>query len=129
MLLAACQALSGDGVFVPQYRPLDQRPAGLHYGVLTVEDGCIWIASGGSRWLALWPTTISVSTGQTVVVAQDGLEVREGDPITVGGGEYGTAHFDFVEDLIGQTVPDECREMSWLVTELLPENWPEQSGP
>jgi hypothetical protein len=86
-LLVACDALSGHGLFVPKYQAMDQQPTAIMTGVLVVDDGCIWIESPESgRWLALWPTTISVSTGDPVRVNRYGIEVSEGEPITVGGG-------------------------------------------
>jgi hypothetical protein len=126
-LLVACDALSGHGLFVPKYQAMDQQPTAIMTGVLVVDDGCIWIESPESgRWLALWPTTISVSTGDPVRVNRYGVEVSEGEPITIGGGAYEEPqHVAFVEDLIGQSIPTECLEKYWLVTELLPEPLPE----
>jgi hypothetical protein len=100
---------------------MPQRPMAVLTGTLTVADGCLWIEAHGDRWLALWPTPVSVTGAESVTVEGDGVRVAEGDQITVVGGEYSPEHQEYVEGLIGQAVPEACRGLSWLVVELLPE--------
>jgi hypothetical protein len=104
---------------------MPQGPTALLTGTLSVEDGCIWIRAHGERWLALWPWTVAVTANGALAVEGNGVRIVEGEEITVVGGEYNPVEMadqtEFVEDLIGQPVPQTCTGNAWLVTELLPE--------
>lgn len=97
-------------------------PAGDIAGLLTLEDGRIWIetASGG-RYLALWPGDVELQPGTRAMEIRTGTGrtvARVGEPIHAEGGESSDAAF--VDDLIDGRIPEACRGAGyWLVSEVL----------
>jgi hypothetical protein len=119
IVFTGCQTGIPD-LFVPQYNPMMQRSTAVLTGRLVVEEGCIWIQTDTQRWLALWPTTIRIRTGEPLTVVGNCVEVAAGEQITVGGGGYEPANVGFVEGLIRESIHKRCRGNAWLVTQLLP---------
>ncbi|MDQ3345445.1 MAG: hypothetical protein M3473_04005, partial [Chloroflexota bacterium] len=86
-------------------------------GTLVEENGCLLVEAGGSRWLVLWPGSARTVESDAGLVVRDGTnEAVVGEPIRLGGGEYGMNNYDFVVDLIDEEVPPACRESEqfWL---------------
>jgi len=114
------------GIFFPTVPIGEAYPAALMEGVLEVEDGCVYVANGGARWLALWPEgyTAALSGGRLEVRDGDGGPVtREGERVTLGGGEVNpvevggsTASTRYATEQAGQVVPDRCGDLFWLVS-------------
>ncbi|MEX0629643.1 MAG: hypothetical protein WEE67_04290 [Chloroflexota bacterium] len=121
-ILVSCQTIPGTTtLFVPRYEPLTERPTALLSGTLTIRDGCVWIVTEFDRFLALWPSNYHVvAEDGSVAVSGDGVQVSAGDDVTAGGGEYPPEQTPFVESLIGVSVPTDCRDRYWLVTQLQP---------
>jgi hypothetical protein len=76
---------------------MQSRPTGLLIGNLTVQDGCVWIVTTHARYLGLWPSNFRWAA------------------------EYAPEQRAFVEELIDQRVPANCRDGDWFVTTILPE--------
>jgi hypothetical protein len=114
------------GIFFPTVPIGEAYPAALMEGVLEVEDGCVYVANGGERWLALWPEgyTATRSEGRLDVRDGDGTPVaREGMHVTLGGGEVNpvevggsAASTRYATEQTGQVVPDRCGDLFWLVS-------------
>ena len=52
-----------------------------------LEGGCVWVDDGKTRWQVQWPAGYTVSTDPVAVTGPDGLEIAEGDTVTVTGSE------------------------------------------
>ena len=105
------------GIYFPTYGSMDALPVGVLEGTLVEDDGCLWLESDGSRWLVLWPNGAQAVEANVGVVVREGTnEAVVGEPIRLGGGEYGIEKYAFVADLIGEEVPPVCREsgLFWL---------------
>lgn len=106
-------------VFLPIYQPMEALPTAQMGGHLVLDDGCLWLEHAEGRALPLWPANSRVEReGDTLVVINGaGARAEVGTNVLGGGGEYGTEHYDFVVELIGQEVPPACRGNGyyWLV--------------
>ncbi len=115
--------VASEGIFLPMYRPLDGYPAALLQGTLVHDGGCLWIESGSTRLLVLWPSDTSVvAQGGQLVVRNAGQQAIVGTAVSAGGGEYYPENYDFVVGLIGQQVPPQCRgsDLYWLASSVEP---------
>ena len=52
-----------------------------------LEGGCVWVDDGKTRWQVQWPDGYTVSTDPIGVKGPDGLDIAEGDTVTVTGTE------------------------------------------
>lgn len=117
LLLAGCLGVPPPGIHFPTYGSMNALPVGVLEGTLVEEDGCLLVEAGGSRWLVLWPGSARAVEADAGLVVRDGTnEAVVGEPIRLGGGEYGMDNYDFVVDLIDEEVPPACRESEqfWL---------------
>jgi hypothetical protein len=129
LLFAACAEPVGDapaGVFFPTVPIGEAYPAGLFEGDLEIDDGCLYLAGHGERWLALWPEgyraerhegLIRVLDRAGEVVGVDGGSIRvgggEGRPIEMGGGDEADR---WAEGLTGGDIPERCGHLYWIVS-------------
>src|SRR3954451_90372 len=77
-------------IFFPTVPVADAYPAALIDGRLDEHNRCIFVASGGDRWLLLWPKGYEADflDGRLEVSDQNGKLVgRDGDEVSLGGGE------------------------------------------
>ncbi len=99
------------------YGPMNGFPAGELNGTLIEEDGCLWVDTGPSRSLILWPPEARVVDDGGVRAIHDRGDVAiVGEPVHLGGGEYSEEHYEFVVQLIGEDIPPACRAggLYWL---------------
>lgn len=92
-------------VFFPTWE-MDARPEALVSGTLVERDGCLFAASGDSASLILWERGLAYRGGTVV----DGGRVlaQVGEPFAGAGGYYSRSDLGFVEELIGEPVPERC---------------------
>jgi hypothetical protein len=112
----ACGDSSVPGVYFPRLRPFQSVPTALATGVIVVEGGCIWLAhpASGDRHLVLWPAGASLTTDATgFVIRSDGITVRPGDPVELGGGEY--TDQAWVREQVGE-IPAACQSEAYWFT-------------
>ena len=114
LLMAACSGpLTVGGVSILRYGPQAGRPTALATGTLRIEEGCTTIDFGEpTPSMILWPpgTSLTIVEGRVHVVS-DGVTAADGDPISLGGGQYDDQAF--VESLVGPVGP--CRaDLYWL---------------
>jgi hypothetical protein len=115
--LAACVGLTSTDVYLPTYAPMNGYPAGEIQGTLVVEGDCLWIDASQERSLVLWPDgTFVIERDGGRVVREGSREVAIGVPVQLGGGQYGDDNYPFVVDLVGEEIPEPCREagLYWL---------------
>jgi hypothetical protein len=97
----------------------DEGPLALQDGRLRLDSDCVFLESGmGTRWLILWPRGYSRSEE---VIYRGGRAAAEiGDHVTLVGGEYDDADYDFLRrSLLDRDVPQACRgERYWLATDV-----------
>lgn len=60
---------------------------GTFGGDAQLEGGCAWVDDGKTRWNVQYPSGYTVSLDPPTLRGPDGLEVRDGDTITVTGKE------------------------------------------
>jgi len=113
-ILAACVGAPSADVYVPTYGPMNGYPAGEIQGTLVIDGGCLWIDGDRERSLVLWPDGTFVT--EQGVVSDGGQEFAFGVPVRLGGGQYGDDNYPFVVDLVGEEIPEPCREAGtyWL---------------
>ena len=102
----------------------DGLPAGDLTATLDLRKGClVLVTSDGTVNLALWlPSSRIQSADGALTVLDAGAPARLGDPVHVGGGQYGPEQREFVEGLIGTAVHPACDvDAFWLVSEVLAE--------
>jgi hypothetical protein len=132
IVLAACSSepVAPPGIHFPTYDADGPQPLALLDGTLQVEDGCVYIAKDGERWLGLWPNGLRAELAGGHLQIVDGHEqvvASEGEPILAGGGERraselgGFAALDeWFAEIGGTTIPRECGDLSWQVSEIEP---------
>ena len=128
-------ACSGDpvappGIHFPTYDAGGPHPLALLDATLEVEDGCVYIAKGGERWIGLWPNDLRVELEGDLVQIVDGdgqVLAAEGEPIRAGGGERRASElggFAELEDWFGRIggtrLPRECGDLTWQVSGIEP---------
>ena len=94
-LAAACGPADSGGKAGAPTTPAPTTPApaegdaisGTLGGDPKLEGGCIWIDDGKTRWQVQWPAGYEVSTDPIAVTGPEGLEIAEGDTVTVTGSE------------------------------------------
>ena len=93
-----------------------EGPTAIASGVLTEESGCLYLrANVDAAVLVLWPR-VYARRGQSVFVGSE-LVASIGDEITLGGGRYPLDQYRFVQTLVDQEIPAECRTGDfWLAT-------------
>ena len=100
----------------------DGVPAGDLTATLDLRNGClVLVTSDGNVNLALWPPSSRIqSVDGALTVLDAGAPAHLGDPVHVGGGQYGLEQGEFVEGLIGTAVDPACDvDGFWLVSEVL----------
>jgi hypothetical protein len=92
-------------VFFPTWE-MDARPEAVVSGTLVLRDGCLFAASGDGASLILWERGLAYRGGTVV----DGGRVlaQVGEPFEGAGGYYSRSDLGFVEELIGEPVPQRC---------------------
>ena len=96
---------SGPEVFFPTWT-MDARPQALVHGTLLERDGCLFASSGDGESLVLWERGLTYRDG--FIASGDRLVARIGEPFDAVGGSYPVSDRTFVEDLIGEPIPDRC---------------------
>ncbi len=128
ILLAACSQapVAPPGVFFPTVPIGDAYPAAQFLGSLEVVEGCLFLTDGSERWLALWPEGYRVERRESSIYVRDRsgtVIATEGEQLLLGGGESrgievgGTeAAHAWARDLTGQTIPERCGHLYWIVS-------------
>ena len=119
LLAAGCgmqgTPLANQGITLLRYGQLEAFPAALVTGQLSLANGCVSLTDDEGRPVtALWPpdSRFASSTDATKLIIQ-GRTLTEGDPVSMGGGEY--TDRAWVESLVG-TIPESCQgDRYWLV--------------
>jgi hypothetical protein len=124
-LLPACSQSnrSTDGseshTYFPTWSPEPggARATGLLAGRLVLRNGCLfWDAGEQGINLPIWPASYRLGADEAIVT-DHGQEVALGKSAALGGGERTLKE---VRDMIGSTVPRQCRASGyWLVTEVI----------
>ncbi len=103
---------------LPTHQELNGGPTALLQGRLVVDDECVRAEGidGQGRWLLIWPPGYS-RRGDTVFRGER-LAARNGDAVTLTGGEYAADQYDFVRTLTS-AIPKPCRGgLYFLVTDV-----------
>jgi hypothetical protein len=91
-------------------------------GVLRREGACLVIEAGDQSALALWSSdyhAVELADGRVAIADGSGnVMAREDEMVSMGGGEYGREHLDFVEDLVGDIPPDCVYELYDIVASI-----------
>jgi hypothetical protein len=93
-------------VFFPTWQ-MDARPEALVDGTLVEHDGCLFSSWGEGESLILWERGLSYD-GRAVLDAGGSVVARVGEPFRGAGGYYAASDRAFVEDLIGEPIPERC---------------------
>lgn len=108
-----------NGVTLLRFGQLNGSPAALLHGRISFANGCASVEEApGAAVTGLWSsgTRLDTSTG-TLRIIVDGVAFREGDEVSMGGGEYKDE--EFVVSLVG-SIPDSCRgDRYFLLTALV----------
>jgi hypothetical protein len=132
ILFVACsrEPVAPPGIHFPTYDADGPQDAGLLDATLEVNDGCVYLAKDGERWLGLWPNDFRAELAGDhlqIVDGQGDVLATEGEPILAGGGERrasevgGFAALDeWFAEIGGTTIPRECGDLSWQVSEIEP---------
>jgi hypothetical protein len=132
VVLAACSRdpVAPPGIHLPTYRAAGPQPGALLDGTLEVEDGCVYLATDGERWLGLWPNDLraELAGDRLRIVDGDGrVLAMEGGPIRAGGGERrasesgGSAALqEWFAEISGTTIPIGCGNLIWQVSGVEP---------
>ncbi|HEY2802438.1 MAG TPA: hypothetical protein VGJ67_00800 [Actinomycetota bacterium] len=130
LVLGSCRShtggpQAGGDVFFPTAPVGDAYPAALISGRLEERDRCMFVASGGERWLLLWPEGYEARlvNGRVEVSDQNGKLVgRDGDEVSLGGGESRSSEVGgaaaaekWATDLTGGDIPERCGDQYWIV--------------
>src|SRR5262245_21082367 len=122
MLLPACERESGSDYYFPTWSPGGETPAGDLRGRLVAQHDCLFLDTDGANdYLPLWPSTFTISGGDSPVVTSDsGQELQVGGVATLAGGERNRRS---AEEAIGEAIPDRCTASRyWLTTEVIGED-------
>jgi hypothetical protein len=92
-------------VFFPTWE-MAARPEAIVSGTLVEREGCLFAASGDSASLILWERGLAYRGGTVVDGGRVLAEV--GEPFEGAGGYYSRSDLGFVEELIGEPVPERC---------------------
>lgn len=98
---------------LPTHRDLGGGPTALMFGRLVQENECLYVASyrSGERHLVIWPQGSSLDgQGSAAVVTVPGVGpvAAVGEPIQLGGGEYGPDQLEFLRTLLDNEIPEQC---------------------
>jgi hypothetical protein len=130
ILLAACSSgqVAPLGIHFPTHDASGPQPTALFEGSLEVEDGCVYLAQQGERWLGLWPNDLRAELDGDTLRIIDGhgqLLASEGGPIRAGGGERSASELggfaaldEWFAEIGGTTIPRGCGELMWQVSEI-----------
>lgn len=130
--LAACSSepVAPPGIHFPTYDADGPQDAGLLDATLEVEDGCVYLAKDGERWLGLWPNDLRAELEGDLLRIVDGhgqVLATEGGPILAGGGERHASELggldaldEWFAEIGGTTIPRECGDLSWQVSGIEP---------
>ena len=119
-MMACTQELTNPPNF-PQLRQGDTEILdrdSLAVGELVSENGCLRIRDidGRPNRLLIWPSTAKMTAdGQGVLVRDNlgaSLSFSVGNKMKMGGGETPFYH---VQEIVKQTIPDDCPGPYWLV--------------
>lgn len=118
----ACNGNSTN-IFFPVQRVGLSQMDGLLEGKLELDNGCLRVKYFDGSDLLIWPHGFSLRTeGEEIQVIDSGGQVaaRVGDNILVGGGEVPAEFDEFIaEEIIGQSLPDNCTGPYWIVSEVI----------
>jgi hypothetical protein len=128
-ILAACSSggrVAPPGIFFPTHDAQGPQPGALFEGTLEVEDGCVYLAQHGERWLGLWPEDLRAEIAGDTLRIVDGhgqVLASDGGPIRAGGGERsasGLGGFEALEawfaEIGGTAIPRWCGDLVWQVS-------------
>lgn len=116
VLLAACGGVNAlpSGLYFPTLPAGDAQPTAMLEGVLRREGPCLTIEAGNQSALALWSSdfhAVELPDGRIGIADAAGdVLAREGEAVSMGGGEYGDEHLEFLEGLAGDIRADCQRE-------------------
>jgi hypothetical protein len=130
IVLASCsnEPVAPSGISFPTY-DAGPQPLALLDGTLQVEDGCVFIASDGERWLGLWPNDLraELEEGLQIIDGHGQVLATEGEPIREGGGERRASELgglaalnEWFAEIGGATIPRECGDLTWQVSPIEP---------
>lgn len=100
-----------------RYGDLDGGPTALTNGTIRFTNGCTWIDGGeGVSDVMLWPPGARVEIiGGAAAVVVEGVTLRHGDTVALGGGEY-RDEIEWVRHLVGPIPPNCAANAFWLAT-------------
>lgn len=109
-----------DGTTMLRYGFLTGSPTALLTGTIRFDAGCIWLEHVDVpevRELILWPPRTGLdNSGGVLRVIDGGVTLADGDPVTMGGGQY--KDLQTVQGFVGP-VPSECvTSLYWLATDV-----------
>ena len=132
VVLGACsrEPVAPPGIAFPTYEAEGMLPGALLDGTLQVENGCVYLAKDGERWLGLWPNDFRaelVGDRFNIVDGDGRVLATEGGPIRTGGGERraselgGSAALEsWFAEISGTTIPTGCGDLTWQVSGIEP---------
>jgi hypothetical protein len=132
IVLASCsnEPMAPPGISFPTYDAGGPQPLALLDGTLEVDDGCVYLAKDGERWLGLWPNDLRAELEGDLLRIVDGdgrVLAHEGGPIRAGGGERRASELggfpalnDWFAEIGGTTITKRCGDLSWQVSGVEP---------
>jgi len=119
--IIGCSCDKGSDAVSAPYFPAKRDPGGVQMqaraeGRLILDEGCLRLKPiFGESYMIIWPYGYTVRLeDKTIQVlnADDQAVARVGDWIVLGGGE--TDLTEFIEDIIGQSLPPDCTGPYWI---------------
>lgn len=132
VVFAACSRdpAAPPGIAFPTYDAGGEHPLALFDGTLEVEDGCVFLAKHGQRWLGLWPNdlrAVLVENRLRIVDGDGRVLAAEGGPIRAGGGERSASELGgfaaleaWFAGIGGTDLPNRCGDLTWQVSGIEP---------
>jgi hypothetical protein len=132
IVLTACSSdpIAPPGIHFPTYDAGGPHPLALLDATLEVDDGCVYLAKDGDRWIGLWPNDFraEIDGDRLRIVDGQGLVLAtEGGPILVGGGERRASELggfaaleEWFAEVGGTAFPKGCGDLTWQVSGVEP---------
>jgi hypothetical protein len=115
---AAAMGCSPQGVALPSHH-LVGGPTAILASRLINTSGCLKAQTDdGHQWMIVWPRGTSLVTDAVFYGGRPYALI--GGEVTLGGGEYKDADYEFLRTLLDQELPAHCRSSDyWLAVDLL----------
>ena len=119
VVIGCSQITPTSPIFFPQMWSTTYMDAGI-MGQLIVEENCLRLKNteGNTSYLLIWPTGFRVREKDNLIQIFDETDefvAKEGDEVTLFGGEVPEKFRSDLEQQMGQEFPEECLGPYWIV--------------